>query len=26
MTMRSGTGGSIKERVHVVFVNEDLGL
>lgn len=26
MTMRSGTGGSIKERIHVVFVNEDLGL
>lgn len=26
MTMRSGTGGSIKQRIHIVFVNEDLGL
>ena len=26
MTMRSGTGGSIKNRVHVIFVNEDLGI
>ena len=26
MTMRSGTGGSIKSRIHVIFVNEDLGI
>ena len=26
MTMRSGTGGSLRDRIHVVIVNEDLGL
>ena len=26
MTMRSGTGGSIKNRIHVIFINEDLGI
>ena len=26
MIMRSGTGGSIRDRIHVVFVNEDLGI
>lgn len=26
MVMRSGTGGSIRDRIHVVFINEDLGI
>lgn len=26
MSLRSGTGGSIRERIHVVFINEDLGI
>lgn len=26
MTMRSATGGSMRNRIHVVFVNEDLGI
>ena len=26
MCLRSGTGGSLRERIHVVFINEDLGI
>jgi len=26
MVMRSATGGSLRERIHVVFINEDLGI
>lgn len=26
MIMRSGTGVSLRDKIHVVFVNEDLGI